>query len=381
MELGVDIGTLDAVVMNGYPGTISSLRQQSGRAGRGTRDGIAILVAKNDPLDQYYMRHAALLLGGKAESVRVHPANPFILAQQLQCATYERPLAPTELDLFPPDSLEVLESMEDAGLVTRRAGMWHSTSQASPAAGIDIRGSGGESFVLQAPWGELGTMEKWRAFQSAHEGAVYLHRGEQFIVSNLNLESKYAELQPADVNYYTQPISETFVESVAEIAGGSLGRMQLRFQGLRVTTTVTGYKRKSLLDDTIVGIEDLDLPPNTIQTVGVRIDLPSDPDDPIWEDGVHALEHLMVALGPTIAQCEPRDLGSTYYAMWPETLKPAIFVFDAVPGGIGLSQALFERAPEWFAAVREQLESCPCTAGCPSCILSPRCPYSNENVD
>jgi DEAD/DEAH box helicase domain-containing protein len=382
MELGVDVGTLDAVIMNGYPGSISSLRQQAGRAGRGTRDSLGILVAKNDPLDQYYMRHPEQLLGGKAESVRIHASNPFILAQQLRCAAHERPLAPTELHYFPDSALEVLEALEESGLIVRRSGLWFHPSQTSPAPEVDIRGSGGPTFTLESPAGVLATMEQWRAYAHAHPGAVYLHRGFQYIVRTMDVPAKRIEVEPTLLEYYTQSVSETAVASTADLGTRPLGTAELRLQGLVVTTAVTAYKKKSLADDSVLGIEDLDLPETTIDTIGVRLDLPVGPGGPLREEGgVHALEHLLVALAPTIAQCEPRDLGSAFYAIWPETGCPAIFVFDAVPGGIGLSQALFENAGEWLRRVAEQLFACGCKTGCPACVLSPRCPYSNDGVD
>ena len=384
MELGVDIGTLDAVVMNGYPGSISSLRQQTGRAGRGTREGLGVLVGRNDPLDQYYMRHPEILLGGKAEAVRVHPSNPFILAQQLRCAAHERPIGPSELSHFPDSSLEVLEALEEAGLLTRRAGLWFHPSPGSPASDVDIRGDGSGQYTIYAPDGAMGTMEQWRAFMSAHPGAVYLHRGEQYLVRALDISQRSIEVQPASVDYYTQSIADMAVTTTAEIGSRPLGTGELQLQALRVTTTVTEFKKKSLLNDIVIGTEALDLPPTTMETIGVRLDLLrniNENTDLSETDGVHALEHLLVALAPTIAQCEPRDLGSMFYPIWPDTGRPAIFVFDAVPGGIGLTEALFNNAEDWLARVAEQLFSCTCKSGCPSCVLSPRCPYSNEGVD
>lgn len=382
MELGVDVGALDAVVMNGYPNSISSLRQQAGRAGRGTREALAILVAHDNPLDQFYMRHPEILLAGKAEAVRAHPRNPFILAQQLRCAAHERPLTPTELSFFPEDSLEVLEALEEAGLLRRRSGMWFPPTQDSPASSVDIRGDGSKLYAIEYAGETLGTMEEWRAFMSAHPGAIYLHRGHQYLVRALDIGAQVIDVEPVRVDYYTQSVCETTVDKTVEIASASLSKLDLHLQGLRVTTNVAAFKKKSLLDDSVLGVEELHLPPNTIDTLGLRLDLPADTDEPdLWLEGVHAMEHLLVALAPTIAQCEPRDLGSAYYAFWPETGRPAIFVFDAVPGGIGLSDALFRNAGEWLARVEEQLTCCPCAVGCPSCILSPRCPYSNEGLD
>jgi DEAD/DEAH box helicase domain-containing protein len=379
LELGVDIGLLDAVVMNGFPGSISSLRQQAGRAGRGTRDGLAILVARNDPLEQYLMRHPELILGGKAEAVRANPANSSILTQHLLCAAHERPIAPSELDSFPENAIEILEQLEEERKLMRRSGFWFYPFPKSPAPGIDIRGEGGDLYQLETAEGTLGTMERWRAFMNAHPGAVYLHRGEQYFVREIEFASRKIRVEPVEVDYYTQSISETQVLTTSQIDEITLANWSVSLDNLHVTTDVTGFRRKSLADGAVLSIEDLDLPQSSFDTVGVHFQLPSRYAQ--LQDGVHAIEHLLLALAPTIAHCEPRDLASAYYGLLPGTTAPAIFIFDSVAGGIGLSEALFASVGDWVQRVTEQLASCKCYDGCPACILSTRCPYSNEGVD
>ncbi|MCH8275357.1 MAG: DEAD/DEAH box helicase [Armatimonadetes bacterium] len=383
MELGVDIGSLDAVVMNGYPGSISSLRQQSGRAGRGARDGLAILVAHDDPLEQYLVKHPDLLMFGKAEAVRVRPSNPHILTAQLRCAAHERPIAPHELERFPPNAIEVLEEMEEGGLIERRAGLWFHPSHGSPAADVDIRGAQ-RQYVIECDGEVIGSMEEWRAYQWGHEGAIYLHRGEQYLVTCLDFDGLRVVVEPVQVDYYTQSLTDTSVWPTAEAEKRALGSGEIRYMGLRVTATVTAFRRTSLPSNAVLSVEPLDMPSYTIETLGLRIDLPAAPSaeqQQQWTDGVHALEHLMVALAPLIAQCDPRDLGSAYYGVWPDTGRPAIYVYDSAPGGSGISEELFARTMEWLGHVREQLESCSCKDGCPACIFTPRCPYGNEGLD
>ncbi|MGI8922934.1 MAG: DEAD/DEAH box helicase [Fimbriimonadales bacterium] len=381
MELGVDVGTLDAVIMNGFPGSISSLRQQAGRAGRGKREALGVLVAKNDPLDQYYMRHPEVLLDGRAEAVRAQPSNPYILAEQLRCAAYERPISAAELMSYPENSLEVLEGLEGEGKLVRRSGMWLYPSPHSPAGDVDIRGGGGIPYTIQAARGEIGTMDQWRAFMSAHAGAIYLHRGDQYLVTDLNLIARQITVERVEVNYYTQSLAETTVTPKEEIDALSVNTLGVRLEAVEVTTSVDAFFRRSLLDDSVISREDLDLPPSTFDTFAVRFDVPTVRGLDSTSDGVHALEHLFLALAPTIAQCEVRDLGSAYYPLWPETARPAIFVFDAVAGGIGLAETLFTSCELWLERVTEQLFSCTCTDGCPACVLSARCPYANESID
>jgi DEAD/DEAH box helicase domain-containing protein len=384
MELGIDVGDLDVAIVNGYPGSISSLRQQTGRAGRGKRDGLAILIGHNNPLDQYFMRHPMHLLAGKAEEVRIHKRNRYILSEQLKCAAYERPLGVSDLAHFPEGSLEILETLEAEEVVTRRNGLWFLTSQDSPAADVDIRSEAGPTFVLMSPNGVLGTMEQWRAYSNAHDGAIYLHRGEQYLVEQLDIPAQTIHVRPCKVDYYTQALSETTVSETAHIESRNVGRGQIHLQGLRVTTEVTAYRKKSLANDAVMAVHELDLPSITFETVGLRIDVPPatyGQEGSHGVGGVHALEHVLLALAPTIAQCEPRDIGSTYYQIWPETGLPSIFVFDSAPGGIGLTQALFENAGVWLIRAAELVSGCKCSDGCPGCVLSARCPYGNDNVD
>ncbi|HWP32094.1 MAG TPA: DEAD/DEAH box helicase [Fimbriimonadales bacterium] len=380
MELGVDIGSLDAAVINGYPGSVSSLRQQAGRAGRGARDGLAIFIARDDPLEQFLMRHPEIALEGKAESVRVHPGNPYVLAPHLICAAHERPISVSELEVFPPQALDTLESLEKEGTLERRSGMWFFPQSESPASKINLRSSGRE-FTIFSEGEVLGSLEEWRAYHSAHEGAIYMHRGENYLVKELDLRAGKVEVENVVADYYTQSLVTTSVYPDVEIRRKEFSGGGLTFLGLTVTNTVDGYLKKSMKTNEVLAREGLDLPPYSFQTLGLCFDIHCcDEGDENWICGVHALEHLLVALAPVVARCEPRDLGSAYYPFWLPTASPAIFVFDSVPGGAGICEALYEEAEDWIAHVQEQLANCRCREGCPSCIFSPRCPYSNQSL-
>lgn len=378
MELGVDVGSLDAVVMNGYPGGIASFWQQAGRAGRGTKDGLAIMVAHDDPLEQFLIREPGMVLDAHNERVAVSPDNPQILAQQLRCAAHERPLAPSELELFTDRALDVAESLDRSGELKFSGGLFYFPSHEPPAPGVNIRGAGGELITLRVDGVALGTMERWRAMQQAHAGAVYLHRGESFVVQSLDLEKGEAIVKPENTDYYTQAIVQSVVDPKMVLKANRLGGIQCSLVGISVTDAVVGFRRKTLDGDTVLSIEPLDLPPSTYETLAVRFDLPMSDDPESGVGGVHGVEHALLALAPLLCGCDRGDLGSAWYSLFPDTLLPAVFVMDRTPGGVGLCERLFESLVPWTTAATQLLRSCSCENGCPACLMSPRCEVNNE---
>lgn len=378
MELGVDVGSLDAVVMNGYPGTVASFWQQAGRAGRGSKDGLAIMVAHDDPLEQFLIRDPGLVLNAHNERAAVNPDNPQILSQQLRCASHERPLAPTELERFSAKALAVAEGLDRAGELRFSGGLFYYPSHEPPAPGVNIRGSGGDQVILMLENETLGSMERWRAMQQAHQGAVYLHRGKSFVVGSLDLDKGVAAVVPKETDYYTQAIVQSVVEPKAVLRSADLGRAKASLVAISVTDAVVGYKRKTLDGDTVLGIEPLDLPASTYETLAVRFDLPSPRDEEEGVGGVHGIEHALLALAPLICGADRADLGSAWYAMFPDTFRPAVFVMDRTPGGVGLCEKLFDSLQPWVIASRQLLQSCPCEGGCPACLLSARCEVNND---
>ncbi len=442
MELGVDVGGLDAVVLNGYPGTVASFWQQAGRAGRGTRDGLVLYVAQDDPLDQFFMREPEMLLEATHEPVSINPENRTILEQQLRCAAYERPIAASELPAFGECALELIEQMERSGELELRSGRFFYPSYEAPAPRINIRGVGSEAFTLIANGQLLGTMERWRALQFAHQGAVYLHRGASYVVRSLDLEAGEVHLAEESVPYYTQAVVQSVIEPLVTLRQGGWGAYSGVLGSIRVTESVIGFRRKSLDGETILSVEPLDLPPLTYETVGIRLSLPEiDVEEAAREvAAVHGVEHALAAVAPFFAGCDRGDLGSAWYASFPRTAPssfsrrgpgihqgdgpeseegvgggegspssfsrrgpgthqgdgpeneegvgggdsgemlggPAIFVYDHVPGGVGLAEKLFEMRGAWANAALRLLASCPCADGCPACLLSARCESNND---
>lgn len=381
MELGVDIGDLDVVVMNGYPGSVASFRQQSGRAGRGNREGLAVLIAHDDPLEQFLAREPERLLIASGENISVSPSNVHLLRPQLRCAAHERPIQASESASFTPNTLEVLEDMDRAGELVFNNGAFYYPAYEPPAPSVNLRSSDGLIRLL-VDGAELGTMERWRAIQFAHEGAVYLHRGQSYLSQELDLENQIAHLRPQSVPYFTQPIVSSVIEKLAEVCTEQRGPAKLSVAAVKVTETMLAYRKKSLEVLRVLDVVDVDYPPQVFNTIAMRVDLEV-PIERIDEDFItafHGLEHALLSVAPYFAGCDPSDLGSAWYSISPDTLNPALYIFDRTPGGMGLSQQLFEKADEWLHSALHLLTSCSCSNGCPACLLSPRCEVNNEHI-
>lgn len=381
MELGVDIGGLDAVYMNGYPGTVSSFWQQAGRAGRSGSEGHIFLVAQEDPMEQFIVGHPEALLSKNAERLATRAENPLIATPHLRCMAHEKPIASHELMTIGLGSLELAEALDGTGEFEFRGGYFYYPSYEPPAPRVNLRGSSAEAIMLVAGGEEIGTMERWRAMQSAHQGAIYIHRGNTFEVKELDLEASRAELIPSNANYYTQTVVQSAIEPLVVLQKLELADGTASLASMRITTEVPNYKLKSLDGDTVLGIVPLDLPPTTFETIGIRLDLPdADPEeDPELQlAAVHGVEHAVLAIAPYLAGCERTDLGGAWYAMMYDTLKPAVFIYDGCPGGIGLAESLFESVRSLTWGARSLLEGCNCQAGCPRCIFSSRCESNND---
>ncbi|MBS1716628.1 MAG: DEAD/DEAH box helicase [Armatimonadetes bacterium] len=384
MELGIDLGDLDAVILNGYPGTISSFWQQVGRAGRGAKDSLAIYVAHDDPLEQYLIREPARVLDSKVENVAINPENKHILPSHLLCAAYERPIGPSELAAFGDSAIETAEGMDRAGELEFRAGRFYYPSHEAPAGKINLRGSSGQSITLLVNGQELGSMERWRAMQGAHEGAIYLHRGQTYLSKELNLEAGIATLVAMEANYYTQPIVQSVLDPQYVVQRLQIASGYAELCSVKVTDLVTGFRRKSLDGDSVLGMEDLDLPSESYETLAVRFGFEDKGGltelKPEEIAGVHGVEHALMALAPLLAGCDRADLGSAWYSIFHDRLSPAVFIFDRAPGGVGLAERLFDSALSWVRGAHELVSSCRCENGCPACLLSARCEANNEMI-
>jgi DEAD/DEAH box helicase domain-containing protein len=375
MELGVDVGHIESVVMVGYPGAVSRFWQQAGRAGRGGRPGLAVLLAREDPLEAFLTRDPEQIVGRAVERVAVPTRNPTVCRAQLACAAYEAPISEDEVAEFGPGYIAALAEAAGLGELAPAGGRWIYPSHTSPAVQVSIRGLPGGDVTLAADGEVIGTMEYWRARRYAHEGAVYLHRGDTFLVRSLDLARGLAVLDRADPPWFTRPVAQSVFEPQFEVEADA----GLRLVATRVTTAVTGYMK--LDPRTMAVLDRLELEPDyeTMDTVAVQLALEADP----IEDAaaVHAVQHAMVTTAPLVAACDRQDLLSAWYALDPATMAPTIYVADAAPGGSGLAEALFAGREDWRRQALALFEGCPCEDGCPSCALVSWCEVSNEALD
>jgi DEAD/DEAH box helicase domain-containing protein len=390
LELGIDIGSLDAAVLTGYPGTRASMWQQAGRAGRRNDESLAVLVAQDDPLDQYLTQHPDDLFGRSPEAAVIDPTNPYVLEPHLRCAAREYPLDDEEAKRFFGDTAsEGLQRLAEQDLVKQRRERWHDVGSTPPHRDVDIRAGGGHVYrIVQEDTGQLiGTADEHRAFATLHPGAVYLHQGEQFLVRKLDLVSGVALVEEADPDYYTQARDITDIVIVDVLDHRPLGEAELCFGDVEVTNQVVGFVRKLVATNELVGQEELPLPPVTLRTRAVWWTLPGRLIDAAGvtnrdlAGGIHGAEHCAIGLLPLVATCDRWDIGGVSTPLHPDTGLTTIFVYDGYPGGAGIAERGYHAAERWLQATAQRLRDCPCRDGCPSCVVSPKCGNGNEPLD
>ncbi|WP_079146495.1 DEAD/DEAH box helicase [Streptomyces griseochromogenes] len=386
LELGVDVSGLDAVVIAGYPGTRASLWQQAGRAGRSGQGALAVLVARDDPLDTFLVHHPEALFDQPVESTVLDPDNPYVLAPHLCAAAAEIPLTEEDLDLFGPACEELLPQLEDAKLLRRRTKAWHWTRRERAADLTDIRGAGGQPVqVVEEGTGRLlGTVDAGAAHSTVHEGAVHLHQGRTYLVRSLDLEDSVALVEQADPPYSTVARDITSISVLETDIEVPWGAGRLCYGSVEVTNQVVSFLRRRLITGEVLGETKLDLPPRTLRTRAVWWTVTEDQLDEarinpeILGGSLHAAEHASIGMLPLFATCDRWDIGGVSVPLHPDTLLPTVFVYDGHPGGAGFAERAFRTARAWLSATREAIASCECEAGCPSCIQSPKCGNGND---
>jgi DEAD/DEAH box helicase domain-containing protein len=389
LELGIDVGALDAVVCNGFPGTLASMRQQVGRAGRGTRRAAAVLVAGDDQLDQWYVSHPSELLARPTEAAVVNPANPFVARAQLACAAHERPLTHEDERWFGECLDDAVRDLVVDDVVRVRDGRVYWVGRRPPAAGVGLRSGSTLEYQLVLADGRLvGTVDSARVFQVAHPGAIYLHQGRQYRVEQLDVDGHVAVLEAADdLDEHTQPREDTDIAIVEEDGAVDLGAGRAHLGSVVVTHTLVAYQRRRSSTNEIIDTVPLDFPPRELTTRACWYTVPLssvlaagiDPTQVIG--AVHAAEHALIGLLPLFAICDRWDVGGVSMALHPQTGDPTIFVYDGYAGGAGIAELAYARLAEHVTAARELVASCPCDAGCPSCVQSPKCGNWNEHLD
>lgn len=389
LELGVDISGMDAVICCGFPGTLASLWQQAGRAGRTGRDALAVLLAKPEPLDAYLCEHPELVFDKAIEQPVLHPELPVILKPHLAAAAQELPLTAADTTWFGPTTVELADELARDGLLRRRAAGWFWTRPERAVDGIDLRSAAGEQveIVDQATGRVIGQVDPSAADRTVHEGAVYLHLGEQWQITRYDAADRAALAKPNTGNWFTQAVGIFDLRVVTDERQAWLPAAQAHLGAVELSSQVTGYLRRDELTGTVWDTTALDLPPRRFATraawwtVDAATLAASGLPESTLPGAAHAAEHAAIGLLPAFAPCDRWDIGGLSTAFHPDTGMLTVFVHDGHPGGAGFADRAFEVMPAWLAATLDLLRDCPCEAGCPRCVVSPKCGNGNHPLD
>jgi DEAD/DEAH box helicase domain-containing protein len=371
LELGIDIGSLDAVIMAGYPGTIISTMQQAGRAGRGKGESIATLVGFHDPLDQYFMKHPDALFGGSHEHAIIDLSNEYITAGHAMCAAAELPLRlPHDEAYFPTLLSASLEELERQGLTKNTANGWVYSGTGRATEAVPLNGLSSQVFKMLYEGRLLETLDRARAYREAHKGAVVLHDGETYVVEQLNLSAGIISVNKKDVDFYTEPIKTVDLHIIEELETRQKGALTVSFGAVEV-----------------VGAESLEMPPLRFTTMALWFTVPDAAIARVVANkldiagGIHGAEHSLIAVMPLHVMCDRRDIGGVSAMCHPDTGEPTIFIYDGFEGGIGLSEKAVDLFADIVTMTRELVSNCSCDVGCPACIYSPKCGNDNKPLD
>ena len=388
LEMGIDIGGLDVCILVGYPGSQINTWQRGGRVGRAGRESAIFLVASPDALDQYFINHPDQFFQRPVEAAVLDPDNRHIVARHLVCAAAEEPLGPEEEHFDLETHAEVVKELEAQGQLLRDAeGTRLFSARRRPQRWVDIRGAG-QAFSILDPQGRVvGSLDGVRVYHEGYPGAVYLHRTRTYLVEKLDLENRLVRVRPARAQFYTRARSEKQTDILEETGRRPVANFLVRQGRLRVTEQVTGFERRNLRGGDLQGVYPLELPPLIFETHGLWIDIEPGVRELVEKAGrhfmgsIHALEHAAIALFPLFALCDRGDIGGISIPLHPQTGKAAVFIYDGVPGGVGLAERGFAVIEKLLEKVAELLEGCPCQEGCPACVHSPKCGSGNKPLD
>ena len=419
LELGIDIGSLDCIVIAGYPGSLASFWQQAGRAGRKLQDSVVVFIGYADALNQYLLRNPALILERGFEAAVIDLTNPYIIKGHMACAASELPLRREEVleensksesrmtnevrmtneprapgspksSVHSPKSSEVrlaaVKELEKELILRPTPVGWIYAGRTRPQEEVALEAIEESAVEIVADGRVIETMDKTRACREAYPGAVLLHQGETYLVKSLDLEQQRAEVERKDVDFHTQVITREEMRLLETQQQRHLNPgITLSLGRIEVTATYTGYRVRKY--DQLLATHPLNLPPVKFPTVGIwlifsgeaALELQEQGSD--FTGGLHAAEHALIALAPLIAMCDPRDIGGGSYRMFPDTMLPTILIYDGYEHGIGISEKLYAEFDRLSRVTRDMVIQCGCEKGCPACVLSPRCGDANEPID
>lgn len=388
LELGIDVGGLDAAVITTFPGTISSFRQQIGRAGRRQEASLAVLVAGEDALDQYYMTHPDQLFTRPAEAAVVNPENETILDAHLGCAAYELPIVPTDHQYLGAAMEDRLPDLIETGNFRIREGKLYWASRVRPSRGVNLRTSGSAPYdIAEMNGNPLGSVDAHRALSQCHEGAIYLHRGDSYLVERLDIGLREVRVRKKEMEYYTQAHIEKDLVVTRTEATKRIGRLDVAVGRVEVETHVLGYKKKPMSGGATIDTLPLDLPAERFGTQAFWFEFP----DELYEEAgldwkavpgtLHAIEHTAIAMLPLYAICDRWDVGGLSTALHMDIGRGVFFIYDGYPGGAGIAPIGYSVAERHLRATLAAVRECPCMSGCPSCVQSPKCGNFNDPLD
>jgi len=408
LELGIDIGTLDAAILVGYPGTIASLYQQAGRAGRAREESLVFLLAQNAPIDQYLMAHSSYLFARNPEQAVVDPDNPHIAVGHIRCAAHELPLSAQQRESFGQYAPVVLELLEEDNVVKHIDGHWYWASSEYPASGVNLRNISGCVYTIQdVSEGDrvIGTLDEISAFSQLHDHAVYLHAAETYFVQKLDIEKKIAFVERRDLDYYTQsvqasqiridevesdtPWSQRPTTAVVGVPSPNApidpNSARLGFGDVTVTTTIPMFKKIRFHSRDSLGFEELELPPQQLETVALWFIPPAalvekmQAEKLIVGEALVGVANVLVEVAPLFVMCDTQDIGAVVDARC--LGRDALFLYDRYPGGMGYARRCLEAAPRLFRTIRDVIRQCGCPDGCPSCVGAAVPAFAQTDLD
>ena len=384
LELGIDIGSLDAVIISGYPGTVMSTWQQAGRAGRSNLDSLVIMIAFQNPLDQYFMKHPQDFFGRPHEQAILDLHNRYISLGHIMCAASELPLKEQDKKFFPDIFTPSIQALEQEQLIKNTPHGWVYTGTGRATEVVNLKSISNKTVNVICKEQLLETLPLNKAYEEAHTGAVLLHQGETYICENLDLNKLTAKVTQENVNYYTEALKTVDVTINRTYETDNKG-IEVGLGELSITEMYHEYVTKT--DNTVTKKTPLNLPPITFSTDGLWFIIPDEIQDNIHNQGLdfggglHAVEHAMIAMAPIYAMCDRWDIGGLSTALHLNTKKPTIFIYDGFEGGIGIAETLYTKIKPLWQKTLELIDKCECKEGCPSCIYSPKCGNENKPLD